>query len=127
MPVYHRVCATGELQFLTSSTYRRVPVFLSDRFRGCFVDRLEEVRRELNFLLVGWVLMREQQPDSTPAGQLFKRVAVVKLEILLIGGCVHPANGSAAPIPERPFGIADSKRQESDWITASAPVRLDLV
>ena len=68
VPIYHRVYAPGELQFLTSSTYRRAPVFLSDRFRHCFVERLEEVRRERNFLLVGWVLMREQKPGATPAG-----------------------------------------------------------
>ena len=59
VPIYHRVYAPGELQFLTGSTYRRVPVSLSDRFPRCFVERLEEVRRELNFLLVGWVLMPE--------------------------------------------------------------------
>ena len=59
VPIYHRVYAPGELQFLTSSTYRRVPVFLSDRLRRCFVERLEEVRQELNFQLVGWVLMPE--------------------------------------------------------------------
>jgi REP element-mobilizing transposase RayT len=36
-----------------------MPLFLSDRFRGCFVQRLEEVRQQLHFLLVGWVLMPE--------------------------------------------------------------------
>jgi REP element-mobilizing transposase RayT len=44
MPVYMR-------------TYRRAPLFLSERFRRCFVQRLEEVRQELKFLLLGWVLM----------------------------------------------------------------------
>jgi len=53
------VYTPGELQFLTSSTYRRIPVFLSDRFRHCFVQRLEEVRQERHFLLVSWVLMPE--------------------------------------------------------------------
>jgi REP element-mobilizing transposase RayT len=73
VPIYHRVYAPGELQFLTGSTYRRVPVSLSDRFPRCFVERLEEVRRELNFLLVGWVLMPEHfhlllrpEPAETP-------------------------------------------------------------
>jgi len=59
MPVYHRVYTPGQLQFITASTYRRTPVFLSDRFRNCFVQKLEEVRRELHFLLAGWVLMPE--------------------------------------------------------------------
>ena len=33
MPFYHRVYRRGELQFITASTYRRTPLFLSDRFR----------------------------------------------------------------------------------------------
>ena len=59
MPFYHRVYTAGQLQFITASTYRRTPLFLSDRFRRCFVQRLEEMRQELHFLLVGWVLMPE--------------------------------------------------------------------
>ena len=59
MPFYHRVYSPGELQFITTTTYRRTPLFLSERFRRCFVQRLEEVRQELHFLLIGWVLMPE--------------------------------------------------------------------
>jgi putative transposase len=59
MPFYHRVYSPGRLQFVTTSTYRRTPLFLSDRFRRCFVQRLEEVRLEWHFLLIGWVLMPE--------------------------------------------------------------------
>ena len=59
MPFYNRVYSPGQLQFITTSTYRRTPLFLSDRFRRCFVQRLEEVRQELHFLLIGWVLMPE--------------------------------------------------------------------
>lgn len=59
MPLYHRVYSPGEFQFITASTYRRTPLFLSDHFRRCFVHRLEEVRQELHFLLAGWVLMPE--------------------------------------------------------------------
>ena len=54
-----RVYSPGELQFIMTSTYHRMPLFLSDRFRGCFVQRLEKVRQQLHFLLVGWVLMPE--------------------------------------------------------------------
>ena len=57
MPFYHRVYSPGELQFITASTYRRTPLFLSNRFQRCFIERLEEVRQELHFLLIGWVLM----------------------------------------------------------------------
>jgi putative transposase len=74
MPFYRRIYSPGQLQFLTTSTYRRAPLFLSDRFRGCFVQRLEEVRQEWHFLLIGWVLMPEhfhllikpQPADTTP-------------------------------------------------------------
>ena len=58
MPFYHRVYSPGELQFITT-TLSPYPLFLSERFRRCFVQRLEEVRRELHFLLIGWVLMPE--------------------------------------------------------------------
>ena len=47
----------GELQFITSSVYRRTPVFRSERFCRCFVEALAEVRKASGFLLIGWVLM----------------------------------------------------------------------
>jgi len=57
MPVYHRTYSPGQLQFITTSTYRRAPIFLSERLCHGFVQRLEEVRQEMKFLLLGWVLM----------------------------------------------------------------------
>ena len=74
MPVYHQVYSPGELQFITASTYRRAPIFLSDRSRKCCTNRLEEVRQKFHCLLVGWVLMPDHfhhllQPhpaESTP-------------------------------------------------------------
>jgi hypothetical protein len=57
MPFYKRTYSPGQLQFITTSTYRRAPLFLSERFCGCFVQRIEEVRQELKLLLLGWVLM----------------------------------------------------------------------
>jgi hypothetical protein len=39
-PISHRICKPDELQFITASTYRRVPVFRSPRFCGFFVQRL---------------------------------------------------------------------------------------
>ena len=59
MPRYHRFYSPGTLQFITASTYRRTPIFRSERFRQCFVQRLDEVRQQLHFLLIGWVLMAE--------------------------------------------------------------------
>src|SRR5207245_9472017 len=55
-----RYFASGQLQFITASTYRRAPLFLSLRFCRIFVAALEEVRREFGFQLLGWVLM----PDN---------------------------------------------------------------
>ena len=49
----------GELRFITSSVYRRTPVFNSERCCRCFVDALADVRKATGFLLVGWVLMPE--------------------------------------------------------------------
>ena len=74
MPFYKRTYSLGQLQFITTSTYRRSPLFLSERFCRCFVQRLEEVRQELQFLLLGWVLMpdhfhlllKPQPVETTP-------------------------------------------------------------
>jgi REP element-mobilizing transposase RayT len=74
MPFYQRIYSPGQLQFITSSTYRRAALFFSDRFCRCFVQRLEEVRQEWHFLLIGWVLMPEhfhllikpEAADTTP-------------------------------------------------------------
>jgi putative transposase len=57
MPTFKRHFAPGQLQFLTSSTYRRARLFASDRFRWSFVEVLEQLRSEMGFLLIGWVLM----------------------------------------------------------------------
>ena len=46
MLFYHRVYSPGELQFITTSIYRRTPLFLSDRFR--LVQRLDEARQEVD-------------------------------------------------------------------------------
>ncbi len=54
MPFNKRTYSPGQLQFITTSVYRRAPLFLSERFCRCFVQRIEEVRQELKFLLLGW-------------------------------------------------------------------------
>jgi hypothetical protein len=82
MPVYHPLYDPGELPYIAASTFRRTPLFLSDRFRRCLVPRLEEVRRKRHFLRIGCVLM----PDR-------RRLAVVKLEVLLFVRIVHSPHG----------------------------------
>jgi len=59
MPVSRRHFAPGQLQFITSSTYRRTKLFDSHRFRCDFVEVLGQFRRKTGFLLIGWVLMPE--------------------------------------------------------------------
>ncbi|MGO9273595.1 MAG: transposase, partial [Terriglobia bacterium] len=59
MPFYGRHFEPGELQFITTSTCRRLKLFDSDRFRRTFVEVLREVRQETGFLLIGWLLMPE--------------------------------------------------------------------
>jgi putative transposase len=74
MPFYKRIYGAGELQFITTSTYRRAPLFRSERLCRCFVQRLKEVRQQFQFLLIGWVLMpdhfhlllRPQPAAATP-------------------------------------------------------------
>jgi len=57
MPTHKRHFAPGQLQFLTSSTYRRAKLFESDPFRLSFVEVLRQLRIEMGFLLISWVLM----------------------------------------------------------------------
>ena len=56
MPTHKRHYAPGDLQFLTSSTYRRAKLFESNRFRWSFVEVLGPLRTEMGFLLIGWIL-----------------------------------------------------------------------
>ena len=59
MPTLKRHFVSGQLQFLTSSTYRRAQLFASERFCRDFVEILGQVRSEMSFQLIGWVLMPE--------------------------------------------------------------------
>jgi len=59
MPVYHRVYEAGHLQFITTSTYRRVRIFSSQAYCQLFAETLRDVRAKFPFRLVGWVLMPE--------------------------------------------------------------------
>jgi putative transposase len=87
-----RYFAPGQLQFVTASTYRRAPLFLSPRLAREFVAVLEEVRGDFGFLLLGWVLMPDhfhlllqcQPAESTSrvVQQLKQRTAARILRIL---------------------------------------------
>ena len=51
MSVSRRYFAPGQLQFITSSVYRRLKLFDSYRLRLMFVEVLREYRQQLGFLL----------------------------------------------------------------------------
>jgi len=59
MPIYGRHFEPGQLQFITTSTYRRSRLFTCQRFCWIFVETLRQLRQETGFLLIGWVLMPE--------------------------------------------------------------------
>jgi len=47
----------NHLHFLTASTYRRARIFDSDRFKGYFTQTLNDLRGELGFRIIGYVLI----------------------------------------------------------------------
>ena len=47
----------NHLHFVTTSTYRRARVFDSDRFQRKFITSLADLRVELSFRIIGYVLM----------------------------------------------------------------------
>jgi REP element-mobilizing transposase RayT len=59
MPIYGRHFEPGQLQFITTSTYRRSRLFTCQRLCRIFVETLRQLRQETGFLLIGWVLMPE--------------------------------------------------------------------
>jgi REP-associated tyrosine transposase len=59
MAKLRRFFESRNIHFITCSTYRRTRVFDSDRFKLVFVDTLRALRLELQFKLIGYVLMPE--------------------------------------------------------------------
>ena len=57
MPIYGRHFESGQLQFITTSTYRRSRLLTCQRFCWTFVET--QLRQETKFLLIDWVLMPE--------------------------------------------------------------------
>ncbi len=59
MPRQHHYYGANHLRFITASTYRRGRLFDSERFRCEFIALLDELRTELDFKVIGYVLMPE--------------------------------------------------------------------
>jgi hypothetical protein len=53
MPNYGRHFEPGQLQFITTSAYRRSRLFTCQRFCWTFVETLRQLRQETGFLLIG--------------------------------------------------------------------------
>jgi len=96
MPQPSRFYGENDLHYLTSSTYRRAAVFNSERFRREFVATLAELRPELRFRLLGYVLMPEHfhlliwPSEAANPSQIMQRLKGAH-------GAVHP--GDVAPEP----------------------------
>jgi len=92
MSVSRRYFAPGQLEFITSSVYRRLALFDSYRLRLMFVEALREYRQEVGFLLSGWVLMPAQfhflikpepaESTSRPLQELKQRTAQGVVSVL---------------------------------------------
>jgi putative transposase len=59
MPIYGRHFEPGQLQFITTRTYRRSRLFTCRRFCGILVETLRQLLQETGFLLIGGVFMPE--------------------------------------------------------------------
>ncbi len=59
VPQQRHFYGLNHLYYITTSTYRRARVFDSERFKRRFVSTWAELRGELGFRIVGYVLMPE--------------------------------------------------------------------
>jgi putative transposase len=59
VPRPRRYYSESHFHYLTTSTYRRTRIFDSERFKHQFVTTLAELRTELGFRILGYVLMPE--------------------------------------------------------------------
>jgi len=59
MPRLQHFYGQNHLHYLTASTYRRARIFDSERFKLKFVQTLDDLRTELGFKIIGYVLMPE--------------------------------------------------------------------
>jgi putative transposase len=69
----------GDLHFITFSCYRRLPLLKTARARDIFVRELRRVHDEMEFRLIGYVVMREhvrlligEPKQGTPSSALQK-------------------------------------------------------
>ena len=108
MPIYGRHFEPGQLQFITTSTYRRSRLFTCQRFCWIFVETLRQLRQETGFLLIGWVLMPEHfhlliRPQPAAATVRFMQELKKRSAQQIIAALAR--NRATSPVP-RPAGPA---------------------
>jgi putative transposase len=59
MPRLKHFYGQYHLHYLTANTYRKARIFDSDRYKRKFVKTLDDLRTELRFRIIGYVLMPE--------------------------------------------------------------------
>jgi len=59
MPRLKHFYGQNHLHYLTANTYRKARIFDSERYKRKFVHTLDDLRTELDFKLIGYVLMPE--------------------------------------------------------------------
>ena len=59
MPRLKHFYGQNHLHYLTANTYRKARIFDSDRYKRKFVQTLDDLRTELGFRIIGYVLMPE--------------------------------------------------------------------
>ncbi len=121
MPFCRRYFHPGQLQFITTRTDHRAPIFSSDRFRRDFVEVLNHLRLERQFLLVGWVLMPEHfhrlaspnwpEPAAT-LSLILQRLKERTARRLLAALRQHPENRGCRKMRAR-FPVPPSVHEES--------------
>ncbi len=79
VPRQHHYFGANHLRYLTTSTYRRARLFVSDRFKLKFAKTLDELRLELGVRTKGYLLMPESCTEK-PTDRKPLSVAVRKPE-----------------------------------------------
>ncbi len=106
MPTYHRHFEPGQLQFITTSAYRRASVFADFRYCQLFTQALQAARCKFQFKLIGWVLMPEH------------------FHLLLQPPAAESTSAIVKDIKQRrAFAILEALRAQSDLPRPGAPLR----
>jgi REP element-mobilizing transposase RayT len=72
MPRLKHLYGQNHLHYLTANTYRKARIFDSDRYKRKFVQTLDDLRAELGFRIIGYVLMPEHSHLPIRPGSLAK-------------------------------------------------------